>query len=157
MTPMRSNEERIKLCIVRHPEWNDKRIRNSINVPMAEIKAIRAGLPLPLAGPTSAEAAASPRPGPASVSIGEIRYRLDTPAAIRREISRIGKGQLLQEDELCRVVCGRDRNRFRRAIDNNPDLARAHRIKLRLDESGDGKYFWGSAEDIAEATRLRDL
>jgi hypothetical protein len=76
---------------------------------------------------------------------------------IRRQVGQIPKGQLLPEEELCRLTAGRDRNRFRRAIENNPDEFKMHRVRLRLDESTDGKWFWGRAADVAEAIRIRDL
>jgi hypothetical protein len=64
---------------------------------------------------------------------------------------------LLPQDELCRLTVGRDRNRFRRAIDNNPDLVRAHRVRLCLDDSTEGKFYWGHEADVQEAARLRDM
>jgi hypothetical protein len=152
-----SNAERINACLRRHPDWTDKRIRNALNIQIAEIRTIRAGAPAVAPGPEAAEDAPRPALGLAAVSMAEIRGKLDIAAAIRRELAKIRRGQLLPEDELCRLTSGRDRNRFRRAVENNPDLARTHRVKLRLDDSGDGKYYWGSEEDVAEATRLRDL
>jgi hypothetical protein len=86
-----------------------------------------------------------------------VRDRLDVAAMIRRQIGAVPKGQLIPEDELCRLTAGRDRNRFRRAVENNPDLARQHRVRLRLDDSTDGKFYWGHETDIQEAVRLRDL
>jgi len=150
---MDSNEDRVKLCIKRHPDWPDGRISNSLNIRMKEIEAIRLGIPV-----ASQESAAAPVAGVgAAVSMSDVRQKLDTAAAIRREIVAIKRDHLVPEEELCRLTAGRDRNRFRRAVDNNPELARAHRIKLRLDESTEGKFFWGHAEDITEAARLRDL
>ena len=91
---------------------------------------------------------------PAVITLADVRQRFDIPAAIKRELSRLDKGALLPEDELCRLTAGKDRNRFRRALDNNPQLPQSHRIKLRLDDAGEGRFYWGSAADIAEAKRI---
>lgn len=91
------------------------------------------------------------------VTLTAIREKLDIGEAIKREITKIPKGKLISEDEMCRRTSGKDRNRFRRAVDNNADFFRAHRVKLRLDEGGDGKFYWGQAADVAEAVALRDM
>jgi hypothetical protein len=83
-----------------------------------------------------------------------VRERFDIAAAIKRELARLGRGKILPEEDLCRLTAGKDRNRFRRALDNNPELAKAHRIKMRLDDGGEGKFFWGGVSEIAEARRL---
>jgi hypothetical protein len=137
--------ETIKRCLNRHPDWNDQRISKSTNARLAAIEAVRNGAPTQEA------------PAFASVSLVAVRDRLDVAAMIRKQVSGIPKGQLIPEDELCRLTAGRDRNRFRRAVENNPDLARQHRVRLRLDDSTDGKFYWGRESDIQEAVRLRDL
>ena len=93
----------------------------------------------------------------AFVSLSSIREKLDIAEAIKREIQKIPKGKLILEDEMCRRTAGKDRNRFRRAVDNNAEFFRAHRVKLKLDDGGEGKFFWGQDADIAEAVRIRDL
>jgi hypothetical protein len=64
---------------------------------------------------------------------------------------------LLRESDLCQMTAGSDRNRFRRAVENNADRFREFRVKLRIDDSGDGTYYWGRREDVAEAVRMRDM
>jgi hypothetical protein len=137
--------EKIKRCLDRHPDWDLRRVSSATGFPYAAIEAARKGAPAPEA------------PAFASVSLMAVRDRLDVAAMIRRQIGAVPKGQLIPEDELCRLTAGRDRNRFRRAVENNPDLARQHRVRLRLDDSTDGKFYWGHETDIQEAVRLRDL
>jgi len=141
--------ERVVRCLSRHPDWADKRIRNSIGVPIETVRAVRNGLPIPAPGEQ-----VDPKPT-GTVSLSVVREKLDTRAAILREITALPADQLIDERELRQRAAGRDANRFRRAVENNGDLLRAYRIKLRLDE-GDPRWYWGQAETIAEAQRLRD-
>ncbi|MCK9601842.1 MAG: hypothetical protein M0R06_22550 [Sphaerochaeta sp.] len=146
---------RIKKCLQRHPEWENRRVAKSTGATFGEIEAVRRGTsPAP---PRSDSPIAPPVPGPAAISLARVKERFDIAAAITRALSTVKRGTLLPEEELCRMTAGRDRNRFRRAVDNHPDLARAHRVKLRLDDATDGKYYWGHSEDIQEALRLRDM
>lgn len=150
--------ERIKRCIDRHPDWDDKRIAKTSGARYADVEAVRRGEPVPNKGTPEAVSFVELTPPPPSVvTLAAIREKLDVAAMIRRELGKVGRGQLLPEDELCRLTAGRDRNRFRRAVENNPEEFRAHRIRLRLDESTDGKWYWGRKDDVAEALRIRDL
>ena len=90
------------------------------------------------------------------ISLEKIISRYDIKAAILRELEKIEKGTLVSEQELCQRAAGIDKNRFRRTVENNEELFKTRRVKLRIDE-GEAKIFWGSAADIAEATRMRDL
>lgn len=91
------------------------------------------------------------------VSLDKVRARYDIRAAIIRELGKIPKGKLISEMEFCLRTAGADRNRFRRCVENSGPEFEPNRIKLRLNVSdSDGKFFWGRAEDIAEAKRLRD-
>lgn len=151
---MKSVQERIAAALERHPDWGDARIMNSLAVPIAAVRAVRAGEPLG----SAVSAAPAPSSDPIGlVSLDKIIQKYDIKAAIERELSSLPKGKLLEEGELCRRVAGTDRQRFRRTVENNPDAVRLHRIKLRLDEASEGKFFWGSAADIAEALRIKDL
>ena len=145
--PMMPIEEKIKRCLERHPEWTSKRISNSTGGIVSLVESIRGGGPIE-------EKPRAETSGAGLVTLADVRQRFDIPAAIKRELGRLGKGQLMPEDELCRLTAGRDRNRFRRAVDNNPALPQTHRVKLRLDDSGDGKFFWGNAADISEARHI---
>ena len=166
--------EKIKRCLERHPDWPNSRIAKSTGARHDAIEAVRRGeqpppgepvVPLQISPENAAEIRGRVKAWrgqhqqapPASVSLAAVRERFDIAASIRRTIAGIQRGTLLPEDELCRLTAGRDRSRFRRAIENNPDLARAHRVRLRLDDSTDGKFFWGHEIDIAEAVRLRDM
>ena len=91
------------------------------------------------------------------VSLEKIIQKYDIKAAIERELMTLPKGKLIEESELCRRAAGTDRNRFRRTIENNAEAFRTLRIKLKIDESAEGKWFWGSIQDIAEAQKMRDL
>jgi hypothetical protein len=105
------------------------------------------------------EPKAAPEPSGNSgyVSLESICKKFDVKGAILREVGKIPKGKLIAEAEFCMRTAGKDRNRFRRACDNNAEEFRPYRIKLIIDDSGDGRFFWGRAEDVAEALRMRDL
>ena len=133
--------EKIKRCLERHPDWSNPRIAKSTGARHDAIEAVRRGeQPPPV--PASVPLPPNTSTPPASVSLAAVRERFDIAAAITRALSTVKRGTLLPEEELCRMTAGRDRNRFRRAVDNHPDLARAHRVKLRLDDATDGKYYW---------------
>lgn len=152
--------EKIRRCIAKHPDWTWKRIACATGGRKASVEAILRGEPVPCVTPApviSKDAAPATPPGMACISLAAVREKLDVAAMIRREVSKIPGGQLIPEDEMCRLTAGRDRNRFRRAVENNADVFRPHRVRLRLDESTDGKWYWGRRDDIAEAMRIRDL
>ena len=155
------NEERIKACIARHPDWDSGRVANSLAVKIAEVEAIRGPVIPVRPGETiyPGHPKADP-PAPAAaglISLEKVKARYDIKAAIFREIGKLGKGKLISENDLAQRAAGNDRNRFRRTVENNADDFEPHRIKLRLDDSGDGKFYWGRREDIGEAKRIRDL
>jgi len=143
-----TSEERIIKCLQRHPDWSDKRIRNSLDISINLVRAVREGTPIP------EQPVVHVRPG--IVSLSAVREKLDTRAAILREVSSLPTDQLIDERELRQRAAGNDANRFRRTVENNGDMFRAYRIKLRLDE-GDARWYWGRSETVAEAQRLRDL
>ena len=145
-------EEKVKRAIERHPDWADRRIQNSTGGTLGMIARARGGGDI-----TAPKLRDFTSKAPAVISLADVRQKFDIPAAIKRELARLDRGSLLPEDELCRLTAGKDRNRFRRAIDNNPQIAKAHRIKIRLEESGDGRYLWGSVADIAEARRIYEM
>lgn len=95
--------------------------------------------------------------GPSGVvTLEKIKNRFDIAAAIMRELEKVEKGTLIAEAEICQRAAGYDKQRFRRTIENNEEKFLPFRVLLKLDE-GDKKWFWGSAADIAEALRMRDL
>ena len=154
---MKSIEERVKLCIGKHPDWTDRQVSKSLGLLLGAVEEIRnRGAVAP--GETVYEGhpkADAPQVG--LVSLDRIRERYDIKAAILREVGKLGKGKLISENELAERAAGKDRNRFRRAVENGADELGPMRIKLRLDDSSEGKWYWGRAADIAEATRIRDL
>jgi len=91
------------------------------------------------------------------VSIEKIISHYDIKSAIFRELQKIPKGKLISQNDLCLRAAGTDKYRFNRTLENNPDEFRAFRIKLKIDDSGEGKWYWGAAEDIGEALKMRDL
>lgn len=147
--------ERIRRCLDKHPGWTNKQISKSTGARYGEIEAVRRGESVPKPG--TPEAFPERTPAAAGISLASVKERFDIAGAISRALSAVKRGTLLPEDELCRMTAGRDRNRFRRAVENNPDLARKHRVRLRLDDSSEGKFYWGHESDIAEAVRLRDM
>lgn len=148
-------EERIKAAITRRPERDDSRTSKALGVPIAAIRAVRAGQSVP-------ESGAPPPPedrgnSNSFVSLDRVRARYDICAAIERELASIPRGRMILEADLCQRTAGSDRNRFRRTVENNEERFRGNRIKLRLDDSSEGRWYWGHPEDISEAIRIRDL
>jgi hypothetical protein len=142
---------RLKVCIDKHPEWDEKRITAAIRgstLPM--VKAIRAGEPI---GPIIDEAKKNET---GTISLDQVRKRYDIAAAIREELLRLKPGALILEREFCLRVAGKDAARFRRTVEN-VDEFRANRVKLRLDQdAAEGAWYWGALATIAEAIKLRD-
>ena len=108
---------------------------------------VRAGQPLP---------PEKPEPVQGAITLDQVRGRYDIAGMIRQRILEIPAGQLIHERELCLQTAGKDIARFRRAVENNDDL-KGFRVKLRLDpERSEGCWYYGSRQDVLEATRLRD-
>lgn len=149
--------ERIFACLQRHPDWDTARVAKSCAARHGDVDAVRRGEQVSDPGTAEQFPTRQPATAPAGISLAAVREKLDVAAMIRREVSKIPGGQLIPEDEMCRLTAGRDRNRFRRAVENNADVFRPHRVRLRLDDSSDGKWYWGRAADITEAARIRDL
>jgi hypothetical protein len=95
--------------------------------------------------------------GAGTVDLSSVLKRYDIKAAILTELAALPEGKLISEAELCNRTAGTDKNRFRRTVENNPDIFNSLRIKLKLDVANDGKWFWGKADDIATALKIRDL
>lgn len=150
MNPM-TVEEKIKAAIERHPDWDDLRIANSCSAPIAAVRAIRAGEPIP-----ANQVLMSAQEGAGLVSLEKIIQKYDIKAAIERELATLPKGKLIEENELCRRAAGTDKQRFRRTVENNEEFFKVRRIRLKI-EDGEPRWFWGSVQDIAEALKIRDL
>lgn len=141
-------EEKITGCLKRHPTWPDWQVARSVTCRVADVKAVRLSSSLP----TQSEPKKT-----GLVSIKRVIEKYDIRGAILRELTKLERGQLIQENDLREATAGSDRSRFRRTVENNADEFRPLRIKLKLDDSGDGKWYWGHPEDVAEAQRIRDL
>ena len=141
-------EEKIRRCIERHPDWTDGRIAVNVTCKVADVKAVKMGVSLPK--PATQE-------GVGFISLKKVAERYDIRTAILREVATLSRGHLILEADLCKAAAGTDRNRFRRTVENNADEFRALRIKLKLEDSSEGKWYWGHPDDIAEAKRIRDL
>lgn len=142
-----SIEERIDSCFKRHPDWVDKRVANSISCAIHLVRARRLGSALP--------EGTEKRAG--FISLEKIVERYDIKAALLKALTTVPRGQLIIEDDLRQKAAGTDRNRFRRTVENNNEMFRVLRIKLKLEDGGDGKWYWGHPDDIAEAQRIREL
>lgn len=105
--------------------------------------------------PSSSAPEQAPVKQPGYLSLAKVIEKFDIAAAIHREIAGMPKGQLMLEVDLCQKVAGYDRQRFRRTVENKADEFRPFRIRLRVDE-GDAKWYWGSADDITQALKIRD-
>ena len=147
-------EQKIRNCLERHPDWTMKRMSNATGARFSQIICIKEGHPMAENEPTSGYPASSPDAG--LISLDKVMQRYDIHSAILRELAGVPKGKLISETELCQRAAGTDKNRFRRTVENNDTEFRLLRIKLRLDDSGDGKWFWGGADDIAKAAAIRD-
>jgi hypothetical protein len=150
---MSDKADKIRVCIQNHPDWPDWRICRAVTggAHADEVRAIRGVL-----GSVAVVEKRLVAPGPALVSLAKISERYDTKALIMREISKLPKGQLILEDDLRAIVSGQDRNRVRRIVENNDDELKMYRVSLKLG-STEAKWYWGKAQDIAEALRLRDM
>jgi hypothetical protein len=93
---------------------------------------------------------------PTIISLDKVKTRYDVKAAIERELSKLFRGKLISEDELRQRTAGKDRNRFRKVVDNNPELVRPLRIKISLGEDEEPRWYWGHKDDVAEAKAYRD-
>jgi hypothetical protein len=91
-------------------------------------------------------------PGPArSITLGQIIDKYDTRKAIFRELGKIPKGEFMEQADLCRSASGADRLRFNRCLEIHAAEFAPYRIKIRIGESADGRWYWASPEDIAKA------
>ena len=153
--PIFTPEERVKRCVARHPDWPDWKVAKSSEVHVDTARSIRAGMAPTLQNGESK--ALEGNNSAAFVSLDKVIARYDIKAAILREIDGLPRGKLIVETELCQRTAGTDRNRFRRTCENNADELKPLRIKLRLDDSTEGKWFWGKREDIAEAQKMVNL
>lgn len=142
-----SVEEKIDRCIGRNPEWKDYRIARSVNCSVALVRARKLGMTLPQVEKTKTSL----------VSLTKVVERYDIKAAILQRLSEVPRGNLIIEADLCQKAAGTDRNRFRRTVENNNEEFKGLRIKLKLDDSSDGKWYWGHPDDITEAFRIKEL
>ena len=147
-------EEKIKGCIARYPERDDRHISQMVKgATIAMVRAVRAGQPI-----IEPERPGSNAP-PATVGIitlESVRARYDIAAAIRREIARLKPGALILESEMRLRAAGKDASRFRRAVENTDEF-KAHRIRLQLGpDGGEAQWYWGDASTVCAAIRVRD-
>ena len=149
--------DKIKRALDRHPDWTDNRIQKSAGGSQAMVRAVRAGEQLP---PTVADArpvlpALKPIGGNGGglISLSRIAEKFDIRTAILREIAALPEGEFIPEANLCERTAGKDRNRFRRTVENCGDEFRPLRVKARLDDDSEGKWLWGKARDV-EAARV---
>ncbi len=153
-------EERIKRCLSRHVEWEDVRTAKSVGCRVADVRRVREATDSVPFIPDKAKAKASPEPisetAPGLISLATVREKYDVASAIEKAVLGIPKGKLISDSEMCARVCGSDRARYRRCLDNFAARLNPFRIKLKLDD-GEPKYYWGRRSDIQEASRLREL
>jgi len=142
-----TKEERIERCIKRHPDWDAPRIANSVECSVLLVRARMIGETLPRGTERKT----------GLISLTKVMERYDIKAAILKALATIPRGQLVVEADLCQKAAGKDRNRFRRTVENNNEEFRVLRIKLKLDESSEGKWYWGHPDDVAEAIRIKEL
>jgi len=142
-----TKEERIERCIKRHPDWDAPRIANSVGCSIFLVRARMIGETLPKGTESKT----------GLISLGKVKDRYDIKTAILKALAAIPREQLVVEADLCQRAAGTDRNRFRRTVENNNEEFKVLRIKLRLEDGSEGKWYWGHPDDIAEARRLREI
>ena len=149
----------IRRCLKAHPDWDAERLRNALrrwHATTAEIRAASAGGTVPAVPATKAAGKAkTERPAGRVVTLAAIRERFDVLAGIKRELARLGDGELIEEADIRERVSGRDATRFRRAVENNAQAVEPLRTKLRLTE-GEARWYWGKPSAVAEAAKWRD-
>jgi len=156
-------EEQIRGGLARHPDWDDRKISKSIRgSKKVHVAIIRAGGSLSAPTPVSVGCGDAQGRVPSEnvsgmVSMEKVVARYDIKTAILREVEAVPEGALMTEAELCLRAAGQDRNRFRRTVENNEPEFKLLRVKLKLDDSAEGKWYWGKPKTIAEALRIRDL
>lgn len=153
-------EDRIRRCIASHPDWDDRRVASAIRGTSKAVATVRSGGNLPPWAPAPEEKRSvidKPKQDSISISLDQVRKRFDIVTAIRHELEKVRAGVLIPEREMALRAAGKDYTRFRRAVENNAEEFRRNRVKLKLDpDGGEATWYWGSAEDVAEAIRLRD-
>jgi len=142
-----TKEERVERCIKRHPDWTAPRIANSIGCSILLVRARMIGEALPKGTEKKT----------GLISLTKVMERYDIKAAILKALATIPREQLVVEADLCQRAAGTDRNRFRRTVENNNEVFKVLRIKLKLENGGEGKWYWGHPDDIAEAHRIREI
>ena len=90
-------------------------------------------------------------PTPRTVTFSVIAEKYDTRQAILREIAKIPKGEFMEQAELCRLASGPDRSRFVRCVEAHAGEFMLYRIKIKLGEAAEGRWYWAAREDIAKA------
>lgn len=137
---------RLKACIAKHPDWDDTQVLRSIRgsrKPM--ISALRAG---------QAPILSEPTPKMVLLSLAKVKFRYDVLAAIQREMLNIPRGKFILEDDLRQLAAGKDRNKFRKVVENNIDLFRPLRVKITMDDVE--RWYWGHRDDVAEVVSLKE-
>ena len=86
-----------------------------------------------------------------TITLGVIAERYDTRAAILREVAKIPAGEFMEQGLLSRIAVGADHVRFNRCLELNAGEFGAYRIKIKIGESPEGKWFWAAPADIAKA------
>jgi hypothetical protein len=151
-------EEKIRHCIERHPDWDNVRMANSVGTRTRNIVAFREGKPLtvPVDIPIASTANPTPIAESGLIPLDKVLQRYDIRAAILRELALIPKGKFISETELCQRAAGTDKNRFRRAVDNNEVEFKPLRIKIRPKDLSEDRWYWGHPDDIAKVLEMRD-
>jgi hypothetical protein len=149
--PTKTDSDRILACLIRHPGWSSCRVAKSLGVLTGTVDVVKASSPQP---PT--EAPPEQNNFASMVSIDKIVTRYDIKSAILRELSKIPMGTLVEESEFCKRTAGSDRNRFRRTVENNPELFKRNRVKVRLKDGEEGRWWWGRDTDIDKVIAIME-
>ena len=145
--------DRVKACLLRHPDWDAARIQRSCS---GSTRNMVANLKSTMVVPEGQSVPSVVALKPSLLSLDKVKDRYDVVGAIQREVLNIPRGKLLLDEDMCRLTAGKDRNRFRKAVENNQEIFKPYRIKINLEHGGEGKFYWGHKDDVAEVVRLKD-
>ena len=130
---LNEKESRIRACISRHPDWNDRRIAASARAVNAEVAAVRGG---------SGEKMIPITPLPASsISVGEFLKRLDYDKMLAETISRNCRNKFIVESQM-RTLSGVPPNLWRSVA----DLERFENCHVY----DSGKNWWSTEENVKQ-------
>jgi len=138
-----SQEDRVRACLAKHPDWKDERVGRATGARVAEIRAARGGKP------PAQEAAHQKKLG---MTRGDFMAQYDPTTRVRRQLKAAAKiiqrGTIYKDYELRREV-GCSDARLWREIAKDPEEGLS---ELQFVISGEGVY-WSDKATVADILR----